>query len=53
MALSIVQTANETNAALESMKFKYTRQEVEKRRYHYFHLAHTELKKQPVVLNHH
>jgi len=53
VALSIVQTANETNAALESTKFKYIGQEVEKRKYHYFHLAHTELKNQPVVLNPH
>lgn len=45
MALGIVQTANATNPALESMKFKYTRQELEKRKDQYFHLAHTELRK--------
>lgn len=40
-------------AVLESMQFKYTRQEVEEGKYHYFHLAHTELKNQPVVLSCH
>lgn len=53
MAIRIVKTANEQNVVLESMDFKYTTQEIEERKYHYFHLAHTELRKQPVVLNHH
>lgn len=40
-------------AVLQSLKFKYTRQEVEEGKYRYFHLACTELKNQPVVLSCH